>query len=87
MPRRIAVHVNKTLDVVERTAWTFLNTFLGLITLSSLTNVNLSTVHELEAAAIAAAYTTLKTLAAQHVGDSELGAAIPGRVVKSASHR
>lgn len=74
--------VNKTRDAVERTFWTFLNTFLSLLTIGGLTAVDLSTVHQLEVAAVAAGYTTLKTLAAQHVGSNGDGAAIPGGISK-----
>lgn len=77
--KHIQVKVNRLFDVCERTFWTFTNTFLGLLTVSSLDNgINLSTVHKLEGAAIAALYTIIKTTAAQRVGDSGMGDAIVG---------
>jgi TRAP-type C4-dicarboxylate transport system permease large subunit len=81
--RTHAIKVNKTLDLIERTFWTFLNSFLGLLTIDGLTALNISTAHAIESAAVAALYTTLKTLAAQRVGANQLGAAIPGQVLET----
>jgi hypothetical protein len=81
-PRR--VRVNQLKDWAERTFWTFVNTWLGLLTVSSFTGVNLDALHQLEVSLAAAAFTTVKTLAAQHVGNSNDGAAIPGGITEPA---
>jgi hypothetical protein len=72
--------INKTRDWLERTFWTFVNTFLGLLTAQTFTNIDLSTVHKLEAAGLAAAFTTIKTVAAQRASKDDSGAAIPGGI-------
>lgn len=43
----------------ERAARTFVQGFLGVVTLSGLTAVNLTTLHQLEAGALAGAYAVL----------------------------
>ena len=73
--------VNRLKDWAERTFWTFANTWLGLVTVSSFTAINLDALHQLEVSLAAAAFTTVKTLAAQHVGSSSDGAAIPGGII------
>jgi hypothetical protein len=74
--------VNKTRDWLERTFWTFLNTLLGLLTAQTFMNIDLSLVHQLGAAALAAAFTTVKTLAAQRASKDDSGAAIPGGITE-----
>lgn len=75
--------VNKTRDWIERTAWTFINTFVGLILADNLLgSFNIDAAHKLEGAALAALLTTVKVFAAQRVGQHDDGAAIPGGVIE-----
>lgn len=76
--------INKTRDWLERTAWTFINTFVGLVIADNLLgSFSIDAVHKLEGAALAAFLTTVKVLVAQQGHDD--GAAIPGGVIDSAS--
>jgi ABC-type transporter Mla MlaB component len=76
------VKINKTRDWLERTFWTFIAAFLALVTAQSFTNIDLSLVHKLESAGLAALFTTLKTVAAQRANANDSGAAIPGGIEK-----
>jgi hypothetical protein len=50
-------------SVLERAARTFVQGFLGVVTLEGLTAVDLSTLHSIEAGALAGAYAVLMAFA------------------------
>lgn len=77
------VKVNKLRDFVDRVGWTFAEAFAGLVSIDWLANgVNLALVHQVEAAALAAAVATAKVLIAQQFGTHNLGDAVPGGVLE-----
>lgn len=69
--------INKWLDFVDRTAWTFIVAFAGAIIVSGFDGWK----EALGIAGLAALGTGAKVGVAQNVGDSGLGDAIPGRSV------
>lgn len=77
------MQVDKTKDLVERVAWTFIQAYIALGALDWLSNgVNLSLAHELYASLGAALAATIKVFIAQNVGTRGSGDAIPGGVEK-----
>jgi hypothetical protein len=77
------VKVNRTLDFIERVAWTFFEAEIGLGLLDWLSNgINLAFVHQVYISLGAAAAATIKVLIAQRVGRHKLGDAIPGGVLE-----
>lgn len=67
--------INQTHDFLERVGWTFLQAYIGLGAIDWLAaGINLSLVHQLVAAAGAAAAATIKVLLAQRLGASDSGA-------------
>lgn len=72
--------INKWVDLLDRTAWTFLMTLFSSFIIWGFDSWK----PVLAAAALAAFGTGGKTTVAQNVGDSGLGDAVPGKsVVKS----
>jgi hypothetical protein len=69
------VKVNRWLDLLDRAAWTFIQAFIA-----ALLPLGFSW-ESLQVAAVAAGISVLKTVAAQNLGGSELGDAIPGKSV------
>lgn len=66
--------VNRWVDLLDRTGWTFIQAFLGFwIATSFATDWNL-----LKGALIASAIAATKAAVAQRVGNSPLGDAVPG---------
>jgi hypothetical protein len=81
--RTASTRVNKTLDLVERVAWTFIQAELALGALDWISQgINLSLVHQLYVSLGAAVAATIKVLIAQRVGTSGMGDAIPGQVIE-----
>lgn len=70
--------VNKTLDFIERVAWTFIQTFLGVLIAS---NIDGSTdwSEVLYAALIAGGIAAAKVIIAQNIGGSGGGDLLPGK--------
>lgn len=73
--------VNKWIDVLDRGAWTFVQTFLGTMLGSAVVLDEVNWGVTLSASVFAAAGSIVKTMAAQRVGDSGLGDAVPGATV------
>ena len=71
------VKVNRWVDLLDRTAWTFIQAFAATLIVLGLDDWKKS----LGTAAIAGALAAVKTVGAQNVGDSPLGDAVPGASV------
>lgn len=67
------VEINRIADFCERVAWTFVEAFLGLITIDAFSSLNASWWQTIAAAGMASFYTTAKVLVAQHKGQTPTG--------------
>lgn len=74
------MRVNRTKDFIERVVWTAIAAAAAAAASSGFTDWRLT----LEVAGFAALAAALKVIAAQQVGDSGSGDAIPGGVFKDA---
>lgn len=71
--------INKYVDLLDRLAWTFIQCFLGYTLADALSDsINGGWTDIITVSAIAALISAGKTVAAQNVGDSGLGDALPG---------
>lgn len=67
------------LDAAERVVWTFIQTFVGIVTADGFTDkLNLDAKGALIGAAIAAGLSAAKCLLASRIGDSNTAQALPG---------
>lgn len=75
------VKFNKWIDLLDRGAWTGIQTFLGTIGGTSIVTGSLDWHVILISSGIATAAAIAKTMTAQNVGSSELGDAVPGKSI------
>lgn len=69
--------INRWIDLLDRVAWTFIQTFAATMVVLGVNDWG----QDLGVAAIAGLFAALKTIAAQRVGSSSLGDAVPGASV------
>lgn len=75
--------VNKYLDLLDRTVWTFIQAALGALVVFGFDSWKAV----LATAALAAAAAAIKAKGAQEIGDSPIGDAIPGKSVLEKERR
>lgn len=76
------MRVNKWLDFLDRVGWTSVQAAAGAV-IVILTENNLGWEAGLKFVGVAVAVAVCKVVIAQRVGNDELGAAIPGKVIES----
>ncbi len=75
------VRINKYVDLLDRVAWTFIQSFVGFVSVDALLNAELSWQTKLVAPAIAALLAAAKTVFGQNTGSDGTGAVVPGAQV------
>lgn len=78
-----APRVNRWLDFIDRVGWTAIQAAAGAA-IVVLTSDGVSWAEGGKMVGVAAAVAVLKVLAAQRLGDDDLGAAVPGKVIEPA---
>lgn len=73
--------INKWIDLVDRAAWTAIQTSLGVVGATAITTGEVDWKLVGISAGIASAGAVAKVMAAQNIGDSGLGDAVPGHSV------
>ncbi len=75
------VRINKYVDLLDRVVWTFIQSFVGFVSVDALLNAELSWQTKIMAPAIAALFAAVKTVFGQNTGSDDTGAVVPGASV------